>query len=425
MLNQCKQRARQLNPWLNAFITLNPDDKSQVSGELQNLAVGVKDIFYTKGLRTTAGSKFLKDFVPEYDATTVATLKQRGAFIIGKTNTHEFAMGATSVNPHYGAVRNPFDTDRISGGSSGGSAVAVATGMCTAALGSDTGGSVRIPAALCGVVGFKPSYGSVSKHGVVPLSWSMDHVGFLNRCVGDARIMFENLKGFDEKDPSTQLYQPVEKEFRGLRGTLIGVNDYFIENCDAGVLKNFEATLQTLALNGAKILKVTFDSISLCARVREVILSSEVAAYHKKFYPAHSAEYGEDVKRRIELGMRYSAVDYISAQRLRNIMVDEFTRIFEEVDAFACPTVKTTAPLISESLTPDTRKKLIANTEPFNITGQPAISIPNGLAKGLPTAVQICCSYGSDNYLLGLTEKVEDLLDFDKCVFAQKERRQI
>jgi aspartyl-tRNA(Asn)/glutamyl-tRNA(Gln) amidotransferase subunit A len=405
---------------LNAFITLNTHEKSRLGGSLENLAVGVKDIFYTKGTRTTAGSKFLKEFVPEYDASTVATLRQKGAFIIGKTNTHEFAMGATNVNPHYGAVRNPFDTSRISGGSSGGSAVAVATGMAAVALGSDTGGSVRIPAALCGVVGFKPSYGAISKHGVFPLSWSMDHVGFLNRCVRDARTIFENLKGLDEKDPSTDVYQPVEKRFRDLRDTLIGVDHYFTADCEPGVSKNFERTLETLRSHGAKVVNVRFESISACGVAREVILSSEVAAYHKKFYPAYSSEYGDDVRRRIELGLRYSAVDYISAQRMRSVIVEEFAKIFEEVDALVCPTVKVAAPLISDSSTPETRKKLITNTEPFNMTGQPAISVPNGFTEGLPTAVQICCSYGSDDYLLGLAKTVENLLNFGEALRQER-----
>lgn len=405
------KRARRLNGVLNAFIRLNNPSRPRLAGPLQGIGVAVKDNFYTRGVPTTGGSKILARFVPDYDATAVRKLKEAGAVIIGKTNTHEFALGSTNINPQYGWVRNPFDTSRISGGSSGGSAVAVASGMSTAALGSDTGGSVRIPAALCGVVGFKPSFGAVSKHGVIPLSWSFDHVGFLTRGVEDSRILFELLCGYDALDDSTRLYRPTGKLHKKLDGTIFGISDYFLEDMDAALLARFNDSLRTLERSGAIISKSRLPSVSSTPYVYDIITSCEAASYHLRYFKNHRRVYGEDVRRRIEVGMKYKASNYLLAQRARNRIAREFATIFEEVDALLTPTVPIVAPNYQEArANPRLGRRLLRNTQAMNLTGQPALTLFNGFVGGMPSGLQLCAPYGSDRYLLGLASDIEKRL---------------
>ncbi len=284
----CLRQIERLNPKLNAFITvcdITASDAGRVGGgsryglrptrpsppyrdhvlamTLQNIPFAIKDLFETKGIKTTAGSLFFKDYVPDEDAAVIQKLKAAGAVIMGKTNTHEIALGVTTNNPHFGATRNPWDTARIPGGSSGGSAVAVATGMSLAALGTDTGGSIRIPASLCGVVGLKPTYGRVSLRGVFPLSWNLDHVGPITRTVKDAALVLQIIAGYDANDPASinmvlgDYLNHLEDKIKGKKFALaVGA---FVEESDAEVIAAVNETAKVFALLGAKIEKVEMD----------------------------------------------------------------------------------------------------------------------------------------------------------------------
>ncbi len=403
-------KAAQINPVLNSFITILQPDPRGTEGSLAFLPLAVKDIFLTKGIRTTAGSKILDRFVPDYDATAVSLLKMQGAAIVGKTNTHEFAAGATNLNPHFGAVHNPYDLRRISGGSSGGSAVSVASGTSLVALGSDTGGSVRIPASLCGVIGFKPSYGAISRFGVIPLSWSLDHVGTLTRNTHDAKLIFEKILRTDAKDPATTFYRPVKQGEAKLSELTVGVSSAFQSGCEAGVEQNFLNSVDALSKAGCRLRRVRIRHFQRIKEVRSVILRSEMAAYHLATYPGRLESYGEDVKKMIETGADITAPVYVTAQRVRSLIAKEIAELFSELDFLLTPSTRCTAPKIEEAALPSTRTELIANTEPFNITGEPAISLPNGIVAGLPTGIQLSGPYGSDFELLKVAEMMEELL---------------
>jgi aspartyl-tRNA(Asn)/glutamyl-tRNA(Gln) amidotransferase subunit A len=374
----------------------------------------VKDNVYMKGHRTTAGSKVLRNFTPAYDAEVVKLLSSAGASFVGKTNLHEFAFGVTNINPHYGDCRNPWDESRVSGGSSGGSAVAVATGMACVAVGTDTGGSVRTPAALCGVVGYKPTYGLTSNRGVVPLSWSLDTVGFLTRCVSDAAKLALLTFG---PAPSLAL--------RGLRpaaleGARIGVPRNILEPLDSGVRVRFERSLELAESEGARIIEVNFKHFQEVSASRSLITHAEAAAYHRHYFSTKFKQYGKDVRRRIAQGLTIPAAVYIDAQRARTALLANYRSIFRSVDVLALPTTRTPAPTVSackdDQTAPGIRTALLGLTEPFNLFGAPAITIPCGLTPGgLPVGFQLACGTYGDSKLLSFALALEQI--FPKVAF--------
>jgi aspartyl-tRNA(Asn)/glutamyl-tRNA(Gln) amidotransferase subunit A len=405
-------RIERLNPEMRAFITVEGDralaaaqaaEAEIAHGHtrpLQGIPVSVKDLYDTDGIKTTAGSRMLADRVPTQDATAVRKLREGGAVTVGKTNLHEFAFGLTTVNPHYGTAKNPWNKDCTTGGSSGGSAAAVALGLGMGSLGTDTGGSIRIPAALCGIVGLKPTYGRVSLHGVIPLSWSMDHAGPMARTVEDVAILLEAIAGYDPKDPATQ-HVPVPRytdaltgEIKGLR---IGIPEtYFYERLAPEVDSAVRMALKSIEKAGARIVPANLPHITVHRGVWLNIASPEAYSYHENHLKSRADQYGRDVRGRLEAGRTLLAVDYVRAQRARSMMKEECKKIFDSVDAVITPAVPIAAPCIEDlhqpsGLATETNATSLARyTRFFNVIGLPAISIPCGFTSGgMPIGMQI------------------------------------
>jgi aspartyl-tRNA(Asn)/glutamyl-tRNA(Gln) amidotransferase subunit A len=347
----------------------------------------------------------------------VRRLRDAGAVLLGKLNMHEHAFGATSENPHFGPVHHPHAPERIAGGSSGGSAAAVADGFCFGSLGSDTGGSIRCPAALCGVVGVKPTYGRVSRSGVLPLSWSLDHVGPIARTVADAAVLLEAIAGYDPAD-ATSAQEPVpplsarlDVGVRGLRLAL--PREHFWRPLHPGVRQAINAGISALEQAGATVEEISLPSLEYAPAAQSLILCAEAAAYHREHLAAHYAEYGADVRMRVLQGLCISATDYLDAQRARQLVRRGFLAALRDYDAFLTPTVPVPAPLIGqqamevEGVSAPPIFFLLRNTSPFNLTGLPAASVPCGMAEGLPVGLQITGKPWDELTVLQIARSVE------------------
>ena len=369
-------------------------------GPLHGIPIGLKDLYNTKGIPTTAGSKILHDFVPETDAAVTQRFKQAGAIIIGKLQMHEFALGATSVNPHDGPAHNPWDLERMTGGSSGGPGSAVAAGQCMAAMGSDTGGSIRIPASLCGIVGLKPNFGRVSRYGVYPLCWSLDTAGPMTRTVRDAAIVLDAIAGFDPRDPSSS-NRPVE-DFsttleKGVKGLRIGIpKEYFYDVIDPEVAEAMCRSAGVLTVLGARVEDVSIPVLEQSLAISNTLLLTEAAEVHIEHLRQRADDIGEDVRGRLELGALTPASDYIKAQRARSVFNRQLEAAMETYDVLLAPTSPVGSPKISESSVQIGDKSVPALallsrlTRPFNLNGVPAISIPCGFtSSGMPIGMQL------------------------------------
>lgn len=370
-------------------------------GPLQGIPIAVKDNIATRAMVTTAGSRILSHWQPGEDAEVISRLDAAGAIIIGKTNMHEFAWGGTSENPHYGTVRNPWDLSRLAAGSSGGSAVAVATRTCFGALGTDTGGSVRLPAAWNGVVGLRPTIGLVSNRGVVPLAWSLDTVGPLARTVQDCAILTQVVAGYDERDPSSVTcnvpdYSSVLR--LGVDGLRIAVvTDFLGENTQATIraaLMRAQADLESL---GAQVFQVAIPELERSLDAQFIIESCESSTFHQKWLRTRADEYGEDVRVLLEAGELYLATHYLQAQRYRRVLRSEFLRVLETADALLMPTVPFTAPTIGETKIRlesgremDMLQAITTCTAAASLTGLPAMNVPCGFDdNGVPIGMQL------------------------------------
>ncbi len=424
------RRIEQLEGRLNAFITVDGDAamtaaseaadeiaKGGAHGPLHGIPIALKDIFGVAGVRMTAGSKILSENVASEDAEATARLKAAGAVVLGKLNLHEFAFGATGVNPHYGAARNPWDLERITGGSSSGSGASVAAGECAAALGTDTGGSIRIPASLCGIVGLKPTYGRVSKRGVLPLSWSLDHVGPMTRTVEDAAIVLQAIAGRDADDAST-VGEPVPDYMQmlrqGVQGLRIGIaKEFFFENLHPEVESAVRSAIGLLGEMGADLTEADVPLISEIPGGVTAIMLPEALAYHQKWMSERPDDYGDDVRYRLELGATFLAVHYVQAQRFREMAVAAWREeVFPKVDLIVTPTTPITARPIEEGDLQVTFN-LIRFTNPLNFLGVPAISIPCGFTgEGLPVGLQLVGRWWDEASVLRAAYAYEQATDW-------------
>lgn len=424
-------RIEALNPSLNAYLTVMADEARQQArqaeaevgagawkGPLHGVPLGIKDLLDVAGAPNTMGSKILRDNVPSEDATVVQRLKASGAVIVGKQNLHEFAFGITSENPHYGAVHNPWDLDRVPGGSSGGTAAAVAAGLCAAGLGSDTGASIRAPAAFCGVVGLKPTYGRVSRAGALPLAWSLDHVGPLARSVADCAIVLQAIAGHDPRDAASAT-EPVplfaDQLDRGLAGLRVGIpREYFFEVVEPEVERLVREAIRKLEELGASVEEVSLPHVAHAQVAGNVIMSTEAATWHASWLRERPSDYGADVLARIRGGLLVRAVDYLASQQMRTLIQQDFGAAFERVDVVVGPTCPLVAPVIGRTLEASgplgVAPRSIANraTVPCNLTGMPAISVPCGFSSdGLPVGLQIMAPAFAEGLLLRVAAAYE------------------
>ena len=414
------------NGRVNAFVTICEDDaiaaaeqaqdeiqKGNYRGPLHGVPIGHKDLYWTKDVRTTAGSRLREDFIPDRDATVVAQYRAAGAVMLGKLNTHEFAYGPTGENSMFGPSRNPWNPDRISGGSSGGSGAAVQLGMCAAATGSDTGGSIRIPAACCGTVGLKPTYGRASRNGIFPLCWSMDHPGPLTRTVRDAALMLQPIAGHDPKDPATvarEVPDYVAGLSQDMNGMRVGIpSEYFYDRADPETEAAVRAAVQTMEELGAEVREVEIAHIQQSAAAALTIYLAEACAYHDDTQVTHADLYTDQVRSFIELGNYVLAKDYLHAQRYRRLLGSVLADVLSQCDVLVTPTLPVTAtPIGQETINirgveQTVFAAMLRNTEPFNLTGLPALAVPCGFSDdGLPISLQIVGRPFAEATVLGI-----------------------
>ena len=424
-------RIERMEPKLNAFITVMADSARDAAhaaetaimagnhlGPLHGIPVAIKDLYATRGVATTYGSPLFADWVPGFDAAAVERLERAGAVVVGKTNLHELAYGSTSANAHYGPVRNPWQLDHHPGGSSGGSAAAVAAGMAYAAMGSDTGASIRQPAACCNLVGIKPTFGRVSKYGALPLAWSQDHAGPLTRTVRDAALVLQALAGHDPRDPTSvpravpDFSAGIE---RGIRGTRIGVaRAFFFEDCDPEVSAAVDAALGVLEDQGAIVEEIALPDMAAAFTVGTITIVVEGAAYHAADLRARPQLFSDELRASFELGSFYSGIDYVQAQRLRQHLMIGTERALAGVDAVVMPTSPVPATPIAGS-PPGHAMLRPRNTMPFNVLGLPALSVPCGFtAAGLPVGLQIVGNAFDEAGILRIAQAYERATDWHR-----------
>jgi aspartyl-tRNA(Asn)/glutamyl-tRNA(Gln) amidotransferase subunit A len=447
LTDACFERIQSLDDGIHAYLTLDREgarraareaDERLAGGDVQPLC-GIpwacKDVISTRGVETTAGSQILRGYIPPFDATVVTRLREAGAVMLGKTNCDEFAMGSSNENSGYGPVRNPWDRDRVPGGSSGGSAAAVAAQLALMALGTDTGGSVRQPAALCGLVGLRPSYGRVSRYGIVAFSSSQDQVGPLTWDVRDCALVLNVIAGHDPLDGTTVPRSPEDfarelgREPKGLR---FGVpKEYVVKGTEPGVVKAFRAAVRDFERLGGKVQEVSLPLTDVALAVYYVISPAECSAnlarydgvrfgprvegsdYLDTYRRTRGAGFGPEVKRRIMLGTYalsagYYDAYYKKAQQVRTLIKREFDAVLEKVDFLLTPTSPTVAfPLGAKTADPLQMYLADVDTLPVNIAGLPAVSIPCGLSDGLPVGLQIIGRAFDEARLLGVAHAYE------------------
>jgi aspartyl-tRNA(Asn)/glutamyl-tRNA(Gln) amidotransferase subunit A len=423
---------------LRAYITVCDDAALQAAsaaeaavmsgqplGPLHGVPYALKDLYDTAGVRTTGGSRILGARVPLKDATVAQRLAGAGGVLLGKLNMVEFAYGPEGLNPHYGHARNPWDpaVHRIAGGSSSGSGVAVAAGLAPGALGSDTGGSIRIPASLCGITGLKPTYGRVSRAGVLPLAWSMDHVGPMTRSAADAALMLGTMAGYDAADASSSVL-PVPDYLAALTGEVKGLRvgllrRFFMDGAAAAVRAAVEAAANTLARAGADVDEVSLEQVTLVPAASTAIVGAEALAYHAGWLRTRGAEYDPDVARRLRSNAFIGGAHYVRAQQVRGLVRDEIDAALARRDVLLAPSTPIVAPVVEERRvalgdgSADVRAALIRFTRPFNLSGHPACAVPCGFTDGgLPIGMQLVGRPFDEATVLRAADAFQRLTDF-------------
>ncbi len=419
LTNRCLDHIAKLNPRLNAFITVTEEsarararelDRELASGAdrgpLHGIPIAHKDLIFTQGVRTTSGSRLFRDLIPDADAPIVERLAAAGAVMLGKTGLHELAYGITSDNPHFGTIRNPRDPSRLPGGSSGGSAVAVATDMALLATGTDTGGSIRIPASFCGVVGLKPTYGLIDRSGIQPLGLSLDHVGPITRTVSDAGIALEAMMDGAPPRPAPASCQYI---------TIGLAENFYFSQVSAEVRDAVHKAAQAAERLGARVVPVKVPDIDALNDVGRIILLAEASALYEP-YMNRREDFGADVLALLDQGRMVPATDYVNAQRIRKMLVAEFHALFSTIDCLFTPATPTTAPLIGQKQveldgeTMDTRLATTSLVRGINVLGFPALAMPCGeSAQGLPIGLQMVGRPFEERLLLALGEELESL----------------
>ena len=450
LTKSCFDEIRRKDDKINAFITLTEDNAyrtaekidKKIAGKkkiniLEGIPVAIKDNILVEGVKSTAGSKILANYVATYNATVIEKLNQEGAVILGKTNMDEFAMGSSGETSNFGTTKNPHDLKKVPGGSSSGSAAAVAANETIFALGSDTGGSVRQPASFCGIVGFKPSYGRVSRHGLMAMASSLDQIGTLTKNVKDSAYVFENIAGIDKFDSTTvkdkaNALDSLNKSIKGLR---VGVpKEYFVKGMNEEVEKSVRDTIKKLEKLGAEIIETSLPMSKYSLAIYYILMPAEVSSNLARYdgvrygYRAEAGNllemylktrnqgFGDEVRRRIILGTYvlssgYYDAYYRKAGEIRRLIKEDFDRVFNDVDCLITPTSPTTAFNLAEKFdNPMTMYLADIFTVSVNVAGLPAISLPCGKADGLPIGVQIIGPYFGEDRMFNLAYQLEQAL---------------
>jgi aspartyl-tRNA(Asn)/glutamyl-tRNA(Gln) amidotransferase subunit A len=427
-----------LESTLNSFITLLPDQAMEDArkagqeiqagryrGPLHGIPFGLKDLFYVKGVRNTSGSKIFNHYVPEFDCTLASKLKEAGAILLGKLNLHPLAYGATGENLDYGHMHNPWNPELITGGSSGGSASAAASGQCTLTIGTDTGGSIRVPSALCGLAGLKPTYGRLSRYGMTVLSWSQDHSGPMARTVEDCALVMNALAGYDPNDPTSAKVSVPDytKSLTGnLKGLRVGVpKEFFEDPIDPHVEQSVHKAIELLSELGAMVKEVSWPMYQPSRALSSTVLMAEATAYHSKLIRTQGSKFDLAVRLRLEAGFFISGADYIQAQRARTLFYRQSCDLLKQVDILAGPTVPITAFKIGTqevklgSTPMGVLPALTQYTRPFNLNGFPAITLPCGFSKdGLPIGLQLAGRPFDEETVLRIAHAYEQATEWHK-----------
>ena len=438
------KRIKEIDPKIESYLFVAENPQSENSaGKLGGIPISHKDVFNTAGMPTTAASKILENYIPPFDATSVAKLKEAGAVNLGKLNTDEFTMGASTETSAFKNTKNPWDLGRVPGGSSGGSAAAVAADLCVFATATDTGGSIRQPSSFCGVTGLKPTYGRISRYGVISMASSLDTIGVITKSVEDAAFALEILAGQDPKDATTGS-APVEKYSENLRTDLkdlkIGIpKEYFVEGLDGGVEKVIRAAIEELKKLGAEIVEISLPHTEFAVPTYYVVASSEISANMARFdgirygptvkneevenlvemyFENRTRGFGDEVKRRIMLGTfalsaGYADKFYKKALQVRTLIKQDFDQAFRKIDLIAAPVAPTTAFKIGEKID-DPVQMYLADifTAPPSLAGVPAISIPAGFNENLPVGLQLIAPQFAEAKLLGAAHAFQGSTDY-------------
>ncbi|MCR1832988.1 amidase family protein [Oceanobacillus caeni] len=376
-------------------------------GPLHGIPIGIKDNFATEGIRTTVGSRLFADFIPNKTATAVEKLLAAGGIMLGKLNMHELALGSTGTDLTFGTTRNPWNVQYMPGGSSGGSSAALAAGLATLATGTDTFGSIRLPAAMCGIYGLKPTYGLVSTYGIIPSAWSLDHAGPMARSVSDLAIMLDVMAGFDADDPAS-LNVPIPNYTKdlnkGMRGVKIGVPKYYLEGLDSDVEKLFRKAISTLKSLGAELREIELPPFSMATFSGYITVIGEASTFHYEWLKTRSEDYGADNRIFLLSGTLTNTPQYVEAQQARRKIVEAFHNAFKDIDVMIGPTIPITTPAFARNWVDqnlEVIRRCLPFTVPVNLTGTPSLAVPMGFdSRGLPVGMQIIGNHLSEKQLL-------------------------